>query len=140
MRQAIEIEMELPTPNTREQRFARSGRVKEQRRKVRDGLDMMAQRVRLPCVVTLYRVSRGKADDDRAALALAAVRDEVARWLCGVPFERVDPDTGKVTTPRAPDGPSDPITWRYGQVKTKRVGYQAAQIIIETTHHEEMRP
>jgi hypothetical protein len=131
VRIAIEIPMELPTPNSRSHGMGRARRVKDQRRTVRDGLDAMAVRVPTPCTVTLLRVSRGTADTDRAAISMDAVRDEVARWLMRIPFEVWNKAKGKMTTPRAPDGPKDPITWRYGQRKTKKVGYQAAHIIIE---------
>ena len=128
---SAKIAMAVPTPNTREQHYQRSRRVKRQRALVRRELDLFnGGPSLLPAVVTLVRVSTRLADTDRAALALAAVRDEVARWLCGVPFEVVDPSTGKTSTPRAPDGPSDPIEWMYGQEQVKTKGYQGVLIHI----------
>jgi hypothetical protein len=127
----VEIAMALPTPNQHEHHFTRAGRVKKQREATRKGLDEMALvRPSPPCEVTLYRVSRGSPDSDRSALALAAVRDEVARWLYNVPASVYDAKKGKDVTPRAPDGPGDGIRWAYGMIKTNRVGYQAARIII----------
>ena len=143
MRQAIEIPMQLPTPNTREYKMTRARRVKRQRRATRNGLDRLARRFAADhYIVTLIRISTGSPDSDRSMQSLAAVRDEVARWLFDVPFEVVWLDKEgnpkldkrgrvKMRAPRAPDGPNDPITWRCGQQKTKKRGYQAVQIIIE---------
>jgi len=130
-RQDIEIEMALPTPNSRLNRWQASDLIKGQRAKTRRGLETMGVLVEVPLRVTLIRVSRGTADDDRSAMSLAAVRDELARWAHGIPAYVIGRN-GKPRVPRAPDGPSDGIVWRYGQQKTKRIGYQAARIIIET--------
>jgi hypothetical protein len=112
--------------------MVRASRVKAQRRATREALDAMASPPPTPRVlVTLTRISVQFADDDRAALSLAAVRDEVARWVCGVPFEEVATDKdgrpkldqrGRaiMRAPRAPDGPGDELRWRYRQQKTKR--------------------
>lgn len=139
--QDFEIALDLPTPNKREHWHDESKRVKRQRYLTRRGLETLAFRPELPCVVTLIRVSTSLADSDRAALSMAAVRDELARWAHGMPEYVVDAK-GKPRVPRAPDGPSDPIRWRYGQQKTKRwskvtakgktkrKGFQGVRVII----------
>lgn len=133
-RVSIEVALELPTPNSREVPMARAGREKRQRKVVRHALDLMGHRVHLPAVVTLTRISTRLADTDRAALSLSMVRDETARWLCGIPFEVVELVDGerKKRTPRAPDGPNDPIVWKYAQQRSTTKGYQGVRILIES--------
>ena len=131
MKVSLEVAMKLPTPQLNEHPMSRTRRIKRQRRTIRTALEVMAKPIPFPVVVTLIRISTRTADTDRAALSMSAVRDEVARWLGGLPFETVDPQTGKRSTPRAPDGPNDPITWRYGQQRTKKKGFQGVRITIE---------
>lgn len=143
--QDFEIALEVPTPNKRETWQAEHGRVKRQRYVTRRGLEALAYRPALPCEVTLIRISTSFADSDRAALSLAAVRDELARWAHQMP-EYVPGKDGKPRVPRAPDGPGDPIRWRYGQQKTKRwsrvtvkgktkrKGFQGVRIIIKRVY------
>lgn len=140
--QDILVELRLPTPNQREHPMARHNRVRKQRMLVRKALELMAVRPRLQpgqrLRVRLIRIGSPRLDSDRAILSLAAVRDETARWAMDVPFEAIG-SNGKPYTPRAPDGPNDPIDWFYGREpdgahdkapKGKR-GYQAANIIME---------
>lgn len=133
-RAEVEVALALPTPNLREHPMGRAGREKRQRKATRNALELMARRVRLPAVVTLTRISTRLADTDRAALSLSAVRDETARWLCGVPFEEPKLVKGelKMVTPRAPDGPNDPITWQYAQQRSTQKGFQGVRILIES--------
>ena len=110
-----------------------------QRRAVREALERLAVRPRLApgerLRVTLIRVGSPRCDTDRAAISLAAVRDEVARWAFDVPFSAIGP-SGKPYTPRAPDGVGDLIDWHYGPHQKAPLGqrkYQAARIQLEQT-------
>lgn len=149
-RQDFEFELELPTPNKREHWESQSRRTRQQRYLTRRWLERLAVRPALPCTVTLIRISTQYADNDRSALSMAAVRDEVARWVYGIPAYEIGKD-GKPRVPRAPDGPTSGITWRYGQQRTKRWrevivkgkrkrrGYQGVRIQLQTTE-EQRRP
>lgn len=64
---------------------------------------------KLPATITLVRLSAGELDTDNLQSALKRVRDAVAEWCgCG-------------------DSPRDPLTWEYGQERTKP-GHQAVRI------------
>lgn len=124
---SAEFALDLPTPNRREHHLVRAKRTAAQRWVTRRVLMLEAggrPPPPLPCVVTLTRIGPRLCDSDRACQALAAVRDETARWLHGVPERDA---RGKV--PRAPDGPNDGIEWRYTQERGK---VTAARIEIET--------
>ena len=123
MKQAIEFDVALPTPNDSMNRFRRAELNARQRAATRSALDEMGLRPTTPCRVKLVRVSGRMADSDRAALSMAMVRDETARWIMGIP-SRV-PGTDKDgnpcdRVPRAPDGPNDPISWEYDQQRTRQ--------------------
>jgi hypothetical protein len=135
--QDLRVEIEVPTPNTREDPFKRSSRVKHQRWVTRQLLRTSALKPRLPCDVFLFRVSTRRCDTDRAIGALAAFRDEIARWAHCVPFEARNLE-GRSFTPRAPDGPNDGITWHYGQqlAPRGRRGFQAVRIVIDDREGE----
>lgn len=142
MTQAIEWEMKVPTPNLREHWRTKSKRTAMQRVVTRRALESMAKRPARPAVtVRLTRISTVLADSDRAALALDTVRDEVARWIYGLPEYEIRRGVPRV--PRAPDGPSSAIRWAYSQAKTRhrivdpktgrKRGWQGVRIeIIET--------
>ena len=131
--QEFEFAVRLPTSHGGESPFARTSRIRRQRKATRGALKVMAYRPRIPCVVTLIRISSGNPDTDRAIHSLSAVRDEIARWIHELPFESVEVVDGKIrkTVPRAPDGPNDGIEWRYGVQRTKRRGFQGCRVMIE---------
>lgn len=143
-RQAFEIVVPVPplaNTSTRRARFKLHREKAEQQGTVRMHLEIMADRPRLPCRVTLIRVSRSTLDSDGPVMALKYIRDTVARWIHGL--DEVVPrmkdgrivldsrGRAKTTRPHAPDGPNDGITWAYGQQRTKRTGYQAVRIVLE---------
>lgn len=109
--------LELPTANRREHRMVLSGRVAQQRWMTRRYLELTGPPPALPCVITLTRIGPRLCDSDRACASLAAVRDEVARWMHGVPERDAH---GKV--PRAPDGQQDGIAWCYAQERGRAHG------------------
>lgn len=122
----IEIPMPLPTQHGTEHHMQRSRRVSRQRRVVREALQVMAKPVPPPVVISLTRVSTRICDDDRAIASLAAVRDEVARFVCGFEYEARRPR-------RAPDGGGDGIEWCYYQQLVRHPpNYQGVIVEIET--------
>lgn len=96
------VRLRVTGPNLREHYMARKRRVQRERAAVvgsslvQCGPDAW-EKIKLPAVVTLTRIGARLLDSDNLQGALKAIRDQVAAQLgCG-------------------DGPTDPITWRYGQ-------------------------
>lgn len=134
--QDILVEMEVRTPNNSPRSWkAEAALRRAQRRTIRDALERLCARPRLPVQVRLVRVASRRLDSDNLAGAFKSIRDEIARWLHGLPFEEVMFVRGMPRTRvlRAPDGARDGVHWRYGQLPAPKGqrGYQAARIVIE---------
>lgn len=96
------------------------GRKKKQKTETAWQLLSLGVRPSLPCTICLIRVSRGEMDDDNVPGALKYVRDEIARWM-GLDKDRVPG-----------------LKWRYGQEKTKRVGFTGVRICIIEHDEQEL--
>lgn len=96
--------------NAREHWAVRAKRVKVERKATVLSL-VSAKRPRMPCVVTMTRLSAGTLDGDNLQGACKAIRDGVADWLgC------------------ADNNPN--VTWRYAQERTHR-GHYGVRVRIE---------
>jgi hypothetical protein len=102
----------ITSPNSRENPFVRSKRVKTERQLTRLRCPNRGLLPDLPVIVTFTRLSVQQCDDDNLPTAMKAMRDEIAAIY----------GTG--------DSPRHPIRWQYKQAKGEK-GKPLVRVLIE---------
>lgn len=121
----ITWEEDIPTvseANSCEHWGAKHERHIEQQFLIRMSFERHVKNLKLPCCVTIIRLSPRELDDDNLPMSVKSIRDEIAQCIFpetrGIYFTR----SGRIKSKKGHGDRDQRVKWQYGQEKRAKQG------------------